>query len=121
MKISLTKRQREELEKLATGPLSTHNTRFDDTKKMRNCARVQNSLVELGFAYFCDEDGVLRPISLLLIVGSYGNPRPQCRITDKGREVLKRLQAATCTACKGTGFRCEQPCCAAHRCTSCSK
>lgn len=85
--MKLTKRQRQ----LAQAPRSTHNRRFDGPHRVSGCARVQNSLSKMGLAYFCDEDGVFRPVSLLIIIGSYGNPRPQCRITDKGRAVLAEL------------------------------
>lgn len=93
--MKLTKRQREELELLAVQPRSTNNTRFDFTpprRHRRNCARVQNSLQALELAYFCDEDGVQRDISVAVVLASYGNPRPQCRITDKGRELLANLK-----------------------------
>lgn len=60
---------------------------------MINCARVQNSLQALGLAYFCEEDGTTKEISLLILAASYGNPRPQCRITDKGRELIEKLRS----------------------------
>lgn len=93
-KVTLTRRQREELECLAEAPQSTHNTTWRGGKRVRGRARVQNSLQTLGLAYFCEEDGSTRDISLLVIMASYGNPRPQCRITDKGREVLAQLRGA---------------------------
>lgn len=98
----LTKRQYQELEALAKAPRTTANRRFDNFneaepwrgKKVTGCARVQNSLSKLGLAYFCDEDGVQRPVSVYIVVSSYGNPRPQCRITDRGRKILARLKEA---------------------------
>jgi len=87
--MKLTKQQAEELALLAKQPRSTSNTRFDDDgKKRKNRARVQNSLMRMGLAYFCEEDGTVRELSFYLILGSYGNPRPQCRITEAGRVAL---------------------------------
>lgn len=91
--MKLTKRQRQELEALAEAPRSTHNRRFDNGRRIGGCARVQNSLRQLGLARFCEADGSEPPLSLLMIAASYGNPRPQCRITDKGRAVLAELKA----------------------------
>lgn len=96
--MKLTKRQQQELEALAAKPRTTANRRYDEGgpgitwEKRTGCARVQNSLSSMGLAYFCDEDGVQRPVNLLVVIGSYGNPRPQCRITDEGRKVLTQLK-----------------------------
>lgn len=92
--MKLTKRQIEELEALAIKPRSTRNTRWDDDRSGRrtNCAKVQNNLMRLGLVYFCDEDGVRRSVSLTIVLVSYDNPRPQCRITDAGRTALAQLK-----------------------------
>lgn len=87
--IMLTKAQREELEWLAEEPRSTYNTAWRDGKRVKSRARVQNSLQALGLARFCELDGTAPTISIALVMSSYGNPRPQCRITDKGLALLK--------------------------------
>ena len=91
----LTKRQRQELEALAEKPRTTNNRRYDGAPPhthLKNCARVQNSLQALGLAEFVDdEQGTRRELSVVEVVTSYGNPRPLCRITDKGRAALAEL------------------------------
>lgn len=54
-------------------------------------ARVQNSLRTLGLVRFTEEDGSSRPLSLILVMASYGNPRPWCEITEAGKVKLSSL------------------------------
>lgn len=69
----LTKPQRRELEKLASGPQATYGP---------DRVRVQNTLVRWGLAEYVGENADAIPFS-------EGSLADDCRITDAGRAVLK--------------------------------
>jgi hypothetical protein len=79
--LKLTKPQLTELRLLAAGRRST-----------RICgagvSKVHNNLALKGLCRFTEEDGSTPGLSVYAILASYGNPRPWCEITAKGRAAL---------------------------------
>src|ERR1700749_1905172 len=78
----LTKPQLKMLKLCATERQSTRRS---------GVARVQNSLQKLGLVRFVDDNGAHKPLPLILVMASYGNPRPWCEITEAGKITLEKL------------------------------